>query len=50
MRLSQKQKTFSQVFGAFLKTISNFKHRPKKNMTLLPHLFQKSEIAKEMVR
>ena len=49
MRLSQKQNSFSQVFGAFLKTISNFKHRPK-NMTLLPHLFQKSEIAKEMVR
>ena len=47
MRLSQKQKTFSQVFGAFLKTISNFKHRPKKYD---PHLFQKSEIAKEMVR
>ena len=29
MELSQKQKTFSAFFFAFLKSISNFKHLPK---------------------
>ena len=28
---SQKQKTFSQFFFAFLKSILNFKHLPKKD-------------------
>ena len=31
MQLSQKQKTFSQFFFAFLKSILNFKHLPKKD-------------------
>ena len=29
MQLSEKQKTFSQFFFAFLKSILNFKHLPK---------------------
>ena len=31
MKLSQKQKTFSEFFFAFLKSILNFKHLPKKD-------------------
>ena len=31
IQLSQKQKTFSQFFFAFLKSILNFKHLPKKD-------------------
>ena len=31
MQLSQKQKTFSQFFFAFLKPILNFKHFPRKD-------------------
>ena len=30
MQLSQKQKTFSEFFFAFLKSILNFKHLPTK--------------------
>ena len=30
LQLSQKQKTFSQIFFAFLKSILNYKHLPKK--------------------
>ena len=33
MQLSQKQKTFSEFFFAFLKSILNFKHFPKKDET-----------------
>ena len=31
IQLSQKQKTFFQFFLAFLKSILNFKHLPKKD-------------------
>ena len=31
MQLSQKQKTFSEFFFAFLKSILNFKHLAKKD-------------------
>ena len=31
MQLYQKQKTFSEFFFAFLKSILNFKHFPKKD-------------------
>ena len=31
MQLSQKQKTFSQVFIAFLKSTLNFRHLPNKD-------------------
>ena len=40
MQLSQKQKTFSQFFAAFLKSSLNFKHFEKK-MTLLVFVFSK---------
>ena len=32
MQLSEKQKTFSEFFFAFLKSILNFKHLPKKDV------------------
>ena len=31
MQLSQKEKTFSEFFFSFLKSILNFKHLPKKD-------------------
>ena len=31
MELSQQQKTFSELFFAFLKSVLNFKHLPKKD-------------------
>ena len=31
IQLSQKQKTFSEFFFVFLKSILNFKHLPKKD-------------------
>ena len=31
MQLSKKQKTFSEIFFEFLKSVLNFKHVPKKN-------------------
>ena len=31
MELSEKEKTFSQFFFAFLKSMLNFKHLPKKD-------------------
>ena len=41
MQLSQKQKTFSQFFAAFLKSTLNFEHFEKKDD---PHRFCISEI------
>ena len=41
MQLSQKQKTFSEFFAAFLKSAINFKHFEKKDD---PHRFCISEI------
>ena len=41
MQLSQKQKTFSEFFAAFLKSTINFKHFEKKDH---PHRFCISEI------
>ena len=40
MQLSQKQKTFAQLFAAFLKSITNFKYFEKK-MTLKHFVFSK---------
>ena len=40
MQLSQKQKTFSQFFAAFLKSSINFKYFVKK-MTLIDFVFPK---------
>ena len=48
MHLSQKQKTFSQFPFAFLKSILNYKHFPKK-MTLRPDVFPEIPSPKNMV-
>ena len=49
MQLSQKQKTFSQFLGAFLKSTINFKYFEEKDY---PHRFCISEItvSKKVVR
>ena len=49
MQLSQKQKTFSEFFLAFLKSILNFTHFPRK-MTLITHSFPKLSAPKNVVR
>ena len=49
MQLSKKQKTFSLVFAAFLKTSSNVQYVQKK-MTLTAYVFPKLQTAKEVVR
>ena len=48
MQLSQKQKTFSQFPFAFLKSILNYKHFPKK-MTLRADVFPEIPTPKNMV-
>ena len=48
MQLSQKQKTFSQFFFAFLKAILNYKHFAKK-MTLRAVVFPEMRSPKNMV-
>ena len=51
IQLSQKQKTFSEFFFAFSKSILNFKHLPKKRkMTLIADIFPKIPARKNMVR
>ena len=50
MQIYQKQKTFSEFFFAFSKSILNFKHLPKKTkMTLIPDIFPKVPAPKNMV-
>ena len=49
IQLSQKQKNFSDLFFAFLKSILNFKHLPKK-MTLIADVFPEIQAPKNMVR
>ena len=49
MQLSEKQKTFSEFVFAFLKSILNFKHLPKK-MNLVAYVFKKITVPKNMVR
>ena len=49
MQLSQKQKILSQFFFAFLKSILNFQHLPKK-MTLIADVFLEIPAPKNMVR
>ena len=49
IQLSQKQKIFSEFFFAFLKSILNFKHLPKK-MTLIADVFREIPAPKNMVR
>ena len=47
--LSQKQKTFSQFFSAFLKSTLNFEHFQKK-MTLIADVFSKLPSLKKVIR
>ena len=47
--LSQKQKTFSQFFSAFLKSTLNFEHSQKK-MTLIADVFRKLPSLNKMIR
>ena len=49
IRLSQKQKTFSQFFSAFLKSTLNFEHFQKK-MTLIACVFPKLPSPNKMIR
>ena len=50
MELCRKQKTFPQFFFAFLKSILNYKHFPKKQMTLIADVFPEIPAPKNMVR
>ena len=49
MQLSQKQKTFSEFSFAFLKSILNYKHLPKK-MFLIADVFPEIPAPKNIVR
>ena len=49
MQLSKAQKKISQIFIAFLKSILNLKHLPKK-MTLIADVFREIPAPKNMVR
>ena len=49
IELSQKQKIVSEFFFAFLKSISNFKHVPKK-MPLIADVFSEISSLENMVR
>ena len=49
MQLSQKQKNFSKFFFAFLKSIKNFRHSPKK-MTLIADVSAKLRAPKNVIR
>ena len=50
LQLSKKQKTFSAISFAFLNSLLNFKHWPKKKMTLIVDVFLEISAAKNMVR
>ena len=47
--LSQKQKTFSELFSAFLKSTLNLAHF-QKNMTLIADVFPKLPSPKKVIR
>ena len=49
MQLSKKEKTFSQFFFAYLKSILNYKHLPKKQMTLIADVFPEIPAPKNIV-
>ena len=49
MQLSKKQKSFSELFSAFLKPRLTFRYF-EKNMTLTAYTFAKSQTAKDVVR
>ena len=50
MQLSKKQKNFSRIFFAFLKSILNFKHLQKKKLTLIADVFLEIPVPKNMDR
>ena len=53
MQLSRKQKTFSELFSAFLKSSLNFEHfqkKKKKKKTLIAEVFPKFPTPKNEVR
>ena len=47
--VSQKRKTFSELFSTFLKSTLNFEHFLKK-MTLIADVFPKLRIPKKLIR
>ena len=49
MQLYKKQKKFSEIFFAFLKSILNFKDLPRK-MILIAYVFPERPVPKNMVR
>ena len=49
MKLYQKEKTFSEIFFAFLKSILNFESC-QKGMTLIVDVFPEIPVPKNMVR
>ena len=49
MHSSQTEKDFSQLFGAFFKSTSNFEHFQKR-MNLIGYVFTKLQTAKDVVR
>ena len=49
MQLSQKKKTFSQVFSKFLKSSFNFEHFQTKKKTLIAEVFPKLRTPKNIV-
>ena len=49
MEVTQKQKTFTEFFSAFLKSSENFEHFQKK-MTLIDEVFPKLRTPKNKVR
>ena len=50
MQVSQKEKTLSQFFCAFLKSNLNFDHIQKRKMTLIADLYPELRIQKNLVR
>ena len=49
MQLSKKEKTFSELFAAFLKSTSYFEQFRKEKMTFIAHVFLKFRTAKDVV-
>ena len=50
MKVSRKQKTFSQSFSAFLKCNLNLEHIRKEKLSLIPDVFPKLRTPKNLVR
>ena len=50
MQLSKKQQTFSGISFVFLNALLNFKHLPKKKMTLRVDVFLEISAKKDIVR